>query len=115
MAIDPIKKAEIIIVMEAYLSKVRPPEDIRPKLDIGYRIDNQSVFIFEIRPRWDNPSEIRTYDYAKATFVKKKNIWKIYWMRQNLEWYLFEPLPAVRNLQEFLKIVDEDKYHCFKG
>ncbi|MBC7568702.1 MAG: DUF3024 domain-containing protein [Spirosoma sp.] len=24
-------------------------------------------------------------------------------------------MPSVATLKEFLKIVDEDKYHCFKG
>jgi hypothetical protein len=115
MAFELIKKAEIIVIMEAYLSQVRPPEKIRPKLDIGYRIDNQSVFIFEIRPRWDKPSEIRTYDYAKATYINKHDFWKIYWLRSTLKWYLYEPFPIAQNLEEFLEIVEVDAYHCFKG
>lgn len=40
MAIDTLKTLEIIEVMEIFLSRIRPPEDIRDKLDIGYTIDN---------------------------------------------------------------------------
>ncbi len=115
MAFDLIKKAEIIFIMESYLSEVRPPENIRPKLDIGYRIDNQSVIIFEIRPRWDKPSLIMNSDYAKATYVSKNNFWKIFWMRADLKWHSYPPEPFVKELRDFLNIVDEDKHHCFKG
>ena len=52
---------------------------------------------------------------AKATYVKIENIWKVYWMRGNLKWTFYEPRPTVKNLQAFTKLVDEDKYYCFKG
>jgi hypothetical protein len=65
----------------------RPPEEIRPQLDIGWRIERQSVFIYEIRPAWNNPSEIRHYDFAKATYVKMGNYWKVYWLRQDMKWH----------------------------
>ncbi|WP_431844448.1 DUF3024 domain-containing protein [Pedobacter superstes] len=31
------------------------------------------------------------------------------------KWCAYEPKPFVRQLSDFLKTVDEDKYHCFKG
>lgn len=115
MAIDLLKTVDIIEVMENHIEKIRPPENIRKQLDIGYKIENQSVILTEIRPVWRNPSEYREYGYAKATYVKSKNCWKIFWMRANLKWYPYDPKPTVKTLKEFLKIADEDKYHCFKG
>jgi hypothetical protein len=51
--IDNVEIDEI----ENYLSYIRPPEEIREKLDISYRIEKQSVIIFEIRPNWqDSPA-----------------------------------------------------------
>ena len=78
MALDITKSVEIIEIMENYISQIRPPQEIRHKLDIGYEIEKQSVILNEIRPFWNNPNKIMTIGYAKATFVHDKNIWKIY-------------------------------------
>ncbi|GAA4457121.1 hypothetical protein GCM10023189_27350 [Nibrella saemangeumensis] len=115
MALDPIKTVDIIELMENYLERIRPPESIREQLDIGYRIDNQSIILFETRPQFRNPEKKMETDYAKATYVKSENKWKVYWMRGNMNWTLYEPKPRVSNLKRFLELVDEDKYHCFKG
>ena len=41
--------------IENYLSYIRPNEEMRAQLDIGYRIEKQSVIIFEVRPDWRDP------------------------------------------------------------
>ena len=115
MTLDIRKSVDIIETMENYLSKYRPPVEIRPELDLSYEITGQSVILFEIRPAWNNPSEIQHEPYAKATFVLKENVWKVYWMRANLKWYPYDPEPKVKKLSDFLKLVEEDKYACFKG
>jgi predicted HTH transcriptional regulator len=115
MTMDNKFSAAIIETMEQYLAKNRPPVEIRAELDVGYEISGQSVVIFEIRPVWNDPSKIQHQPYAKATFVAKDNSWKVYWMRANLKWYPYEPKPKVKKLSDFLKLVEEDKYACFKG
>ncbi|RCR70726.1 DUF3024 domain-containing protein [Larkinella punicea] len=115
MPMDILTTVDIIEIMENYIEKVRPPENIRKQLDLSYRIEDQSVILTEIRPIWNNPSESAEYSYAKATFIKSKNVWKIFWLRANLKWYSYEPMPEVSTLKEFLEIIDEDDYHCFKG
>ena len=115
MSIDPLKTLYAIEALENYIEKHRPPEHIRPELDIGYRIENQSIYLFEIRPQWNNPSVIRHLDFAKTTFVKTKSTWKVFWIRANGKWYPYDPKSTVKSLDQFLKLVEEDKYHCFKG
>lgn len=115
MAFDISTSTDIIQTMERYIESIRPELGIRPQLDIGYELIDNSVILNEIRPAWDNPQEILKHPYAKATFVKNKDSWKIYWMRANLKWYLYDPKPIVKNLRDFLKIVEEDAYGCFKG
>jgi Protein of unknown function (DUF3024) len=115
MNLEPLKMVELIETLENYLTRVRPPEHIRPQLDIGYRIEDQSVFIFEIRPVWNNPKEIQHLDMAKTTFVIAKNEWKVFWMRGNLKWDSYKPKPVVKSLKEFIKLVEEDKNACFWG
>jgi hypothetical protein len=115
MAIDTIQTLEVIEVMENFLSSNRPPEDIRHELDLGYKIDGQSIVVFEIRPQWNKPEVILEFPVAKTTFIKSKNIWKVFWKRSNLKWDGYPPKPTVKNLQAFTKLVEEDKHHCFFG
>jgi hypothetical protein len=100
---------------EAFLKKRRPPEAIRDKLDIAYRAEGLDLFIVEIRPVWNSPSEIMEQPVAKATFVKSKGIWKVYWMRADLKWHAYPEQPQVANAKEFFDLVEEDKLHCFFG
>ena len=113
MAIDILQTFEVIAVMENFLSRKRPPENIRSQLDIGYKIENQSIVIFEIRPQWNKPETILEHPFAKATFIKTKNIWKIFWMRADFKWHRYSPSPIVKNLEEFVILVEEDRLHCF--
>lgn len=115
MTLDIRKSVDIIETMENYLSTYRPPVEIRPELDLGYELNGQSVILFEIRPVWNNPYVIQHVPYAKATLVLKDNEWKVYWMRANLKWYPYDHKPKVKTLSDFLKLVEEDKYACFKG
>jgi len=47
MGFAAIDIVNIIEVMEGYLLKHRPPEEIRAKLDTGYRIEKQSIILFQ--------------------------------------------------------------------
>lgn len=101
--------------MATFLAKRRPPLHIRPELDISYRLNGQSIEIFEIRPQWDNPSIIREHPFAKATFVRTQNLWKVFWKRSDLKWHAYEPAAIVKSIDEFLAAVDADQYCCFFG
>ena len=57
-------------LIKQFVESKRPPIDIRDQLDIGYTYTNNTLEIFEIRPRWDNPDEIMHSPLAKARFVK---------------------------------------------
>ena len=115
MSIDTLKTLDIIEVMENFREKKRPPEHIRTKLDVDYRIEDQSIIIVEVRPQWDNPSVYRDTPMAKTTFIKAKNHWKVFWMRQDLKWHSYTPKPTVEKLSDFIELVLEDKHHCFWG
>ena len=115
MAIDILQTLDVIEAMENFIARKRPPEHIRPQLDIGYKIEGQSIIIFEIRPQWNKPEIILEHPFAKITFVKTKNSWKVFWMRADLKWHSYTPTPAVKTVLEFTKLVEEDKHHCFCG
>jgi hypothetical protein len=98
-----------------FMEQRRPPVHIRSELDLGYRIEGQSVEIFEIRPDWKDKSTKRKTPVAKATYVRSRDRWRIFWMRRDLKWHGYEPNYEVRLLEEFLSVVANDEYCCFFG
>lgn len=115
MALSEFECKKIAADLSRFIESKRPPPEIRDRLDIGFRIENQSVFIFEIRPRWDKPEEKIESPVAKATYSKAQQVWKVYWMRADLRWHRYYPDPEVGELSEFLELVDKDKNACFWG
>ena len=113
--IDILQTAEVIESCENLLQKRRPPEKMRHQVDLAYRIDNQSVLIFEIRSRWDRKEEFFESPIAKTTWVRTKNHWKVFWMRSDLKWHVYKPKPVVNTICDFIKLVDQDSYSCFWG
>ena len=99
----------------SFVEKKRPPVEMRDKLDVGYRFENNVVEIFTIRPRWDNKEEKLESSVAKAKYISSKRVWKVYWMRSNLKWYAYDPRPEVYTLEEFIELIDRDIHHCFWG
>lgn len=101
--------------MGALFEKRRPPAHIRAELDLECRIKGASVEVLEIRPQWDQPERKVERLIAKATYVKTKNHWRVFWQRRDLKWHRYGPSPEVGTLQAFAKLVAEDKYACFFG
>ncbi len=52
---------------------------------------------------------------AKATFVKARGTWNIFWRRADLKWHRYDPAPHVLSIDDFLALVAEDKHACFFG
>jgi hypothetical protein len=108
-----IKRCEKLV--SAYVEKHRPPTHIRNQVDLSFRVKDQSIEIFEIRPLWKNPDKIIEEMQAKTTYVKKTGTCKVYWQRADLKWHSYQPMPEVDTLEDFLALVDKDEHHCFKG
>jgi hypothetical protein len=58
--------------IENYLSYIRPSEEIRDQLDIGYRIEKQSVIFLKL-DRIGSIQKKTENKVAKVTFVKKND------------------------------------------
>lgn len=115
MAIDIMQTLDVIEALENFLYKRRPPEELQNQVDIAYKIENQSVIIYEIRPLWNSPEEHIESAIAKTTYVKTKLHWNVFWMRSDMKWHTYQPKPFVKTIKEFTDLVDEDKHFCFWG
>ena len=112
-----LKKKEYKKLLDFFLEGLRKPIkdlDRIHLLDFGYSInDDCSIEIFEIRPRFDKPEIKLEIPVAKTKYIKKQKVWKIYWQRGDLKWQIYEPVPEVSILQEFIRVVVEDEYNFF--
>ncbi len=108
-----LKKIEMAVA--AFMAKRRPRPEIRKQLDLGYRITRQSVEVFEIRPVWHDPSRYKEHGVAKATYVRTRGAWRVFWQRADLKWHAYEPTPQTKSIEAFLALVDKDEYGCFFG
>lgn len=115
MALSELETVRARKILGEFIERRRPPAHIRHEVDLAYRLTGQSVEIFEVRPRWERPAEKVESPVAKATFVRTQNLWRVYWRRADLKWHLYEPVPEVSGLPEFLAVVEEDHHGCFWG
>ena len=115
MAISEFEIKHIEEVVGEALEKHRPPVHVRNEFDIGFRIDNQSVYIYERRQNWRDKTQYMDTDNAKLTRVKTQKQWKIFWMKRDLKWHGYDPTPVAKNIESAIKVVMSDQYGCFWG
>ena len=102
--------------MDVLIQQCRPPPQVRPKLNLGFRIKGQNAEIFEIRPAWRGPADQKHESaVAKATYVRTRGVWRVFWQRRDLKWHGYEPRPEVNSIDEFASLVAEDVHACFFG
>lgn len=117
MAISEFEQYRYEKLLQDFCKEYGPPPDIHDKLKWGYELDpkKQTVELFEIRPRFLEPSQKVHIPIARTRYVKAQKHWKIYWMRGNGKWLLYRPAPTVPSLEAFLGLIKEDAYGCFIG
>lgn len=115
MAFTEFERKRYEKVVQGYVDKHRPPPHLRDRVDLGFRIDGQSVTLFEIRPSFPDASTKVEAGVAKGTYVKKTGTWKLYWHRADGKWHRYPPVPEVDSLEELLSVVEADAHGCFYG
>ncbi len=97
------------------LCKKRSPSHLRDKIRTEYKVEGQSVILFEVRPKWNDPKIFHKMPFAKITYVRSKNLWKLYWRRADLKFHPYNPKESAPQLSELLDEIDDDPYACFFG
>lgn len=115
MAFTEVEKAEYGKQVAEYIERRRPAVEIRDRVDLAFRIERQSIIIFEIRPFFLDRNRKTESPIAKTTYIRKQNLWQVYWMKRDLKWHRYSVKPKVRTLEKFLELIDEDASGCFWG
>jgi hypothetical protein len=115
MGLSEFERKRFEKAVSKFIDSRRPPPEIRAELDLGFRLEQQSVEIINTSPDRQNPNETMENSVAKATYVKSANEWRIYWQRADLKWHRYEPHPTASSIEEFLEVVNQDDRGCFFG
>ena len=114
MAFSEIEIKRIDKLIGEYFRNRVPPEH-RDKLRYNIRIKGHNVFLFEHRPRWDNPDEWLALELAKLRYIRSQNIWRLYWKRASGKWEFYEPKGEAKNLKILVDAIKQDQFGCFFG
>jgi hypothetical protein len=115
MAFTEFERAVNLKALKWFVDQRRPPEHIRPQLDIGYAVVGHTVDLFEIRPDWQDKTTTRHTPIARVKFIRTREEWRLYWMRRDLKWHGYEPDEVHSTLMSALKTINTDAYCCFFG
>jgi hypothetical protein len=113
MAFDQFTQHRVEKIIDDFIQARRPPPALRNQVDLGFKVEDQSIVIYERRSHWKNEGQFIESLVAKATYVRKQDAWKIYWLRQDLKWHSYESLPEVNKIEDFLAELALDPNGCF--
>jgi hypothetical protein len=99
----------------AFLARRRPPPDARAQLDFRADIAGSDLVVVEVRPAYNDKRRIIEHPLAKAKWVDKRKVWRLFWMRSDLKWHSYSPMPEARTIGSLLAEVDRDPHGCFFG
>ena len=116
MALSELETARVRKAVRVFLERRRPPPHLRPEFDLAFRVSGQSVEIFEVRrAHGGSPGEKIEFPVAKATYVRSARRWRVFWLRQDMKWHSYQPVPVVDTIDEVITLVHEDRNECFFG
>ena len=93
----------------------RSPAQLRDKVRTVYLITKYSVEVYEQKTIWNNREEWTNTGIAKFLYTKTTKKWKLYWVRQDGKWHLYETLSESTTIETLVEEVDKDLYSTFWG
>ena len=113
MALTELQEAQVHKLLTAFCDRV--PARVRDRLRHDFRISGNSVELFEVRPRYDRPSEWMEEPVAKFRYVGTRKVWELYCQFRDLKWHRYQPRPEAQSFQALLNEVEKDPTCIFWG
>jgi hypothetical protein len=92
-----------------------PDPAVRAKLRVDYRLEGNSVILFEARPHWQQSDKWIEEPVAKFQYVASIERWRLFCRRRDLRWHGYTPLPQADTLEELVQEVESDLTGIFWG
>lgn len=115
MAIPAEQVRECLSAVAAFLIKRRPPPEMRHMIDYSVDINRSDVLMKSVRPAYNDETKKAEFPFAKATWIDRRKVWRLFWMRGDLKWHSYQPLPESPSIAALLGEVDRDPHCCFFG
>ena len=95
----------------------RSPAHLKDRKRLTYKVigTSHSIEVYEERPGWKKTTRWRRMEIAKFRYVRATERWKLYWVRQDLKWQAYEPLPESATIEQLVAEVDRDPCGAFFG
>lgn len=106
---------ECLAATGSFISKRRPPPELRDRVDYRALIVGSEVKLVCVRPHFQDESRKIEHPFAKVRWIAAQQKWRLYWMRADLKWHSYQPLPEAKSLAKILDEVDRDPHCCFFG
>ena len=115
MALSPSQLAECLREVGAFMKELRPPQELREKVD--YRIDivGSEIVLSSVRPHWDNTPGKSQLPIAKVKWIATRKQWRLYWQRADGKWHSYNAGSRPLTIREALAEVRRDRHCCFFG
>jgi hypothetical protein len=97
------------------LCRMRSPAELADELRTVHEVEGHSVTMYEGRPPWDGVGEWTRRGIARFRFSRSRREWRLYWMRQDLRWHLYDADEMPADLASLVAVVEADKYGAFFG
>ncbi len=114
MALSDVQKAQAAKLLDPIAREADRP-GVRDQLRVGYRIEGNSVVLFESRVRFDKRSEWLDHPVAKFTYVTSIQRWRLYCRFRDLKWHGYQPLPEADSMEHLVSEVRRDPTCIFWG
>lgn len=114
MPLSEFEIRKIKKIISSFCSKRSRPEGVH-RCDITYRVLDNEVWMFERRPRWDNPNEWNEFAFARAQCDMESRMWTLLWQDQNLKWHITGGLPPTRSFERLIDHIDSNESMLFVG
>jgi hypothetical protein len=113
--LQPEQLQECVSAVGAFLEKRRPHPAIRDQLDFRANITGCELIVVEVRPSFHDKRRTIEHPVARAKWVAARKKWRLYWMRADLKWHSYKPMPEATTVAAALSEVDRDPHCCFFG
>ena len=115
MALTPFQLAECLREVGTFMQELRPPKEIRDKLDYSMDIRGSEVILSSVRSHYDGSPGKNQFPVAKAKWVATRKEWQLYWQRADCKWHVYDAGRQLRTIREALAEVRRDPHCCFFG
>ncbi len=96
--------------------KKRVPPHVLDKVNLSYKIRDNSVTVFENRaPRHPDMKEWTSMPAAQMRFDEKTGEWTLFCADRNDKWHEYYDINPTKNIDKILTEIDEDPTGIFWG